>query len=171
MEAKLTVNGVEIFLGHEAIKFIADIIEDHQDGQEVFHELAQHPSSDIRCTVAMSENIYEKTAKLLVKDSSINVLREIAVNIIALNRITEKDIRELIATKDTRLLCEIANFIDEYQLCSPNLIAELLIDQPDPKVRCRLAENQYTPKSFLEKLTKDPDVDVAQAARMTLEDI
>ena len=58
---------------------------------------------------------------------------------------------------------------DEYQHCNLNLMEILLVNQPDPKVRCRLAENQYTPKSFLEKLTKDPDLDVGQAARMTLE--
>ena len=41
MEAKLTLNKIEISLGYEDIKLITDIIEDHQDGQEVFHELAQ----------------------------------------------------------------------------------------------------------------------------------
>ena len=170
MEATLTVNGIEISLGHEALKLITDIIENHPDGQEAFHELAQHPSSDIRTTVAMNENIQEKTAKLLIKDSSINVLREIAVNRVALRIITEKDIQRLIKTKDTRLLCEIANFIDEYQLCNSNLIAELLVNQPDPRVRCRLAENQYVPEIFLTELSKDSDIDVAQAARMSLEE-
>ena len=72
MKAKLTVNKIEISLGHEALKLITDTIEDHKDGQEVFHELAQHPSSDIRSTVAMNENIHDKTAKLLVKESSIS---------------------------------------------------------------------------------------------------
>ena len=76
MKATLTVNGVVIFLGHEALKLITDIIESHPDGQEVFHELAQHPSSDIRSTVAMNENIYEKTAKLLIKDSSISEIAD-----------------------------------------------------------------------------------------------
>ena len=120
MEAKITVNGVEISLGHDALKFIAGLIENHKDGQEVFHELAQHQSSDVRNSVAINETIQEKTAKLLITDASIDVLREIAVNSVALRIITEKNIRRLIATKDTRLLCEIANFIDEYQLCSPN---------------------------------------------------
>jgi hypothetical protein len=170
MEATLTVNKIEISLGHEALKLITDIIECHPDGQEVFHELAQHPSSDIRRTVAMNENIQEKTAKLLIKDSSINVLREIAVNRVALRIITEKDIQRLIETKDTRLLCEIANFIDEYQLCNSNLIAELLVNQPDPRVRCRLAENQYAPEMFLKQLSKDSDIDVAEAAKETLND-
>ena len=169
MEATLTVNEIEISLGHEASKLIVDIIEDNKDSQEVFHELAQHPSSDIRSTVAMNENIPEKTAKLLVKDSSMDVLREIAINRVALNIITEKDIRGLIKTKDTRLLCEIAGFLDEYHLCNPNLIAELLVNQPDPRVRCRLAENQYAPEIFLKQLCKDPDIDVAEAARMNLE--
>ena len=169
MEAKLTVNGVEISLGHDALRFIADIIEDHKDGQEVFHELAQHPSSDIRSMVAMNENIHDKTAKLLVKDSSMDVLREIAINRVAINIITEKDIRSFINTKDTQLLSEIANFIDEYQLCNPNLIAELLVNQPDPRVRCRLAENQYAPEMFLKQLCNDQDIDVAEAARINLE--
>ena len=168
MKATLTVNGVEIYLGHDALKLVTDIIEGHPDGQEVFHELAQHPSSDVRATVAINENIQEKTAKLLIKDSSIDVLREIAVNVIALSMITEKDIHELIATKDTRLLSEIAHFSDEYQLANSNLIAQLLVNQPDPKVRCRLAENQYVPEIFLTDLSKDPDVDVAQAAKETL---
>ena len=170
MEAKLIVNEFEISLGHEALKFITSVIEDHKDAQKISHELAQHPSSDVRATVAINENIFQKTAKLLIKDSSIDVLREIAVNTVALSMITEKDIHELIATKDTRLLCEIANFIDEYRLCNSNLIAELLVNEPDPKVRCRLAENHYTPKPFLNQLCKDPDIDVAEAARMTLEE-
>ena len=170
MKATLTVNKIEISLGHEALKLITDIIENHPDGQEVVHELAQHPSSDIRTTVAMNENIHEKTAKLLIKDSSISVLREIAVNRVALKIITEKDIRRIIKTKDTRLLCEIANFIDEYQLCNSNVIAELLVNQPDPRVRCRLAENQYVPGKFLTELSKDSDIDVAEAAKETLND-
>ena len=170
MKAKLTVNKIEISLGHEALKFFTDIIEGHPDGQEVFHELAKHPSSDIRTTVAMNENIQEKTAKLLIKDPSIDVLKEIAVNRVALRIITEKDIRRLVKTKDTRLLCEIANFIDEYQLCNSNSIAELLVNQPDPRVRCRLAENQYVPEIFLTNLSKDSDIDVAEAAKETLND-
>ena len=169
MEAKLTVNGVEISLGHDALRFIADIIEDHKDGQAICHELSKHPSSDVRSTVAINENIYEKTAKLLIKDYSISVLREIAVNAVALRIITEKDIRSFINTKDTQLLSEIANFIDEYQLCNPNLIAELLVNQPDPRVRCRLAENQYAPEMFLKQLCNDQDIDVAEAARINLE--
>jgi hypothetical protein len=76
MKATLTVNNVEITLGHEALKLVTDIIEGHPDGQEVFHELGQHPSSDIRSTVAMNENIQEKTAKLLIKDSSISKITD-----------------------------------------------------------------------------------------------
>ena len=170
MEATLTVNKIEISLGHEALKLITDIIEGHPDGQEVVHELGQHPSSDIRTTVAMNENIYEKTATLLIQDSSIDVLREIAVNRVALRIITEKDIQRLIKTKDTRLLCAIANFIDEYQLCNANVIAQLLVNQQDPRVRCRLAENQYVPEIFLTNLSKDSDIDVVEAAKETLDD-
>ena len=87
-----------------------------------------------------------------------------------MNIITEKDIQRLIKTKDTRLLCEIANFIDEYQLCNSNVIEQLLVNQPDPRVRCRLAENQYVPEIFLTDLSKDSDIDVAEAAKETLDD-
>ena len=87
MEATLTVNKIEISLGHETLKLITDIIENHPDGQEVVHELAQHPSSDIRTTVAMNENIYEKTAKLLIKDPSIDVLREIVKGGVKVRRV------------------------------------------------------------------------------------
>ena len=70
----------------------------------------------------------------------------------------------------TLLLCEIARFSDEYQICNSNVIAELLVNQPDPKVRCRLAENQYVPEIFLTNLSKDSDIDVAEAAKETLND-
>ena len=84
--------------------------------------------------------------------------------------ISLKDIRKLRKTKDTRLLSEIANFIDDYELSKPESIAEKLIDQPDSKARCRLAETRYTPKSFLEKLTKEADIDVAQSTKISLEE-
>jgi hypothetical protein len=171
MEAKLVVNGVEMKLGHGPLKFIAGTIQGYVDGEAINHELAKHPSSAVRKVVADGEVLEDKTVRLLLKDNCIDVLKNIVTNDSAAEIMTKKDIAWMISKKDPRLSVKLVEYMGDYRRELQEFIAEKLIDHPDPYVRYSLAETSSTPKKFLEKLTKDPDVDIAEEARETIDDL
>ena len=170
MEAKLVVNGVEMKLGHGPLAAISDIIVDYPDSQDINHELAQHPSSNVRQVVANGEELADKTIKLLLKDNCLDVLRVIVSNDSATSDImTKRDINRMISKKDSRLLANLIEYMGDYDQDSREVIAEKLVDHPDPVVRYMLVETSNTPKKFLKQLTKDPDVDIAYQAQERLD--
>ncbi len=171
MEAKLVVNGVEMKLGHGPLKFIAGTIQGYVDGEAINHELAKHPSSNVRKVVAEDYDLEDKTIKLLLKDNCLDVLKTIIIHDSTAEIITKKDIARIISKNDSRLSADLVEYMGEYKRDFREFIAEKLIDHPDPVVRFMLAESRSAPKKFLKKLTKDPDVDIAKQARETIDEL
>ncbi len=62
----------------------------------------------------------------------------------------------------------IADEAGDFYECDVNVICGKLVRQKDPQVRQRLASNSGTPREFIEELIDDEDMDVARAARKTL---
>ena len=168
MEAKLVVNGVEAKLGYEELEEITACLSDNKKNRAVFDELAKSPSSMIRMNVSWNKAISDQTVEMLLADSSIEVLRGIVENGRSRWIITEEILERLISNGDTDLLCIVANEVGDFYECDVDGICEKLIHQKDPQVRRRLASNSDTPEEFIEELIDDEDMDVARAARKTL---
>jgi len=171
MEAKLVVNGVEVKLGYEELDGISSCLSDNKKNQPVFDELAKSPSSMIRMEVSWNQAISDQTVELLLADSSIEVLRGIVDNVRSRRLTTEEILDRLISTGDSELLCTIADHVNYFSQCEVEGICRKLINQKDPQVRQRLASNSDTPGEFIEELIDDEDMDVARAARKTLNEL
>lgn len=171
LEAKLVVNGIELELGYSALGDTVLFLSSGKKNQGIYFELAKSPSSEVRQNVAKTNSLNDETVRLLVQDSSVEVLREIVSNYHAQEIITQDEIERLISTGDTPLLSTIAERVEDFELCDTDLICLKLVVHSDPSVRASLAQNEYVPKVFLEKLTKDHDVEVAEEAKSTLADL
>jgi len=171
MEAKLVVNDVEVKLSYEELDAVIGCLSDDAERSEIFYELSRSPSSMVRMTVAYKDAIDEKTVERLLRDSSIEVLRGIIRSRHARNIMTDEDMERFIATRDTELLCSIAERIDDFDACDVDTLCEKLVAQKDPQIRHKLASNSDTPVRFLEELVDDEDVDVARAAANAMEDL
>jgi hypothetical protein len=171
MEAKLVVNDVEVKLSYDELDSISGCLSDDAKRSEILYELSKSPSSMVRITVVYNNAIDEKTVERLIRDSSIEVLRGIVRNSLAQRIITEEDMERLIATRDTELLCHIAEQIDDFDACDLDRLCEKLVAQKDPQIRHKLASNPATPARFLEELVDDEDLDVARAAGNAMEDL
>lgn len=171
MEAKLIVNEVEAELGCDELSNICGSLSDSKKNEQIFHELAKSPSEAVRESVAWKKRLSKKTARLLLNDPSIEVLREMVGHGTGKGLITEEDIKRLISLQDTTIMVTIAENVYEYHNCDEDFIYNALINQADPQVRYQLAQDTDIPEIFLKKLTKDQDVEVSEEAKKTLEEI
>lgn len=171
MDAKLVVNGVEVKLGHDELSSICGSLSDSKKNQDIFHELAKSQSEAVRENVAWKKRLSKETALLLIKDTSIEVLREIVGHVTAKEIITEDDIKRLIALQDTEIMVTIAEGVYEYDNCDETFIYNALINQADPQVRYQLAQDSEMPKFLMSTLIDDQDIEVSEEAKETLEEV
>lgn len=171
MDGKLIVNEVEVELGHDELSNICCSLSESRKNEEIFHELAKSPSEGVRESVAWKKHLTKKTARLLLNDASIEVLREIVGHGTAKGLITEDDISRLISLQDTAIMVTIAENVYEYHNCDEVFIYNALLNQADPQVRYQLAQDTDIPEIFLKRLMKDHDIEVSEEAKKTLEEI
>ncbi len=148
---------------------------DCKKAKDIFHELAQSPSTETRSNIASQKNLHRKTVKLLLSDSQIEVMRTIITRDKFISKMGKDDIDRFIKTGDPEILTDIVRNIDdltqEYEVCEKDWLCEKLYQQSDPSVRYALAENGETPEFILKKLLEDSDINVSQAAQDTLDGI
>ena len=165
---------MEINLGHRELETIIFSLEDCERNKEISHELGKSKSSQIRTHIANNEYLNDETVDLLLKDSSVEVLRAIVSRDYTPSRMKKEDLERLIEIGDTELLIiiagKISEYVDEFGICKMDWLCEKLITQEDPVIRYMLAENDYTPDHFLGKLTHDEDINVAEKAMRALID-
>ncbi len=99
------------------------------------------------------------------------MLRGIVQNRHAQKIITEDDMDRFIATRDTDLLCRIAERVNDFEACDLDTLCEKLADQKEPEIRYELASNSATQARFLKQLADDEDVAVARAAGEAMENL
>jgi hypothetical protein len=175
MNAKLKINDYEITLGHKALEDIAFMLEDIPEHRDIFHELAKSESSALLVNLVDKEHLAKLTVRMLIDDSSLEVMRAVIDSRHARKHMTRRDLEAYIATGDGELLSTMARdleyFTEVYEVCEKDWLCEKLTGQKDPAVRFALAENTDTPVQVLEDLAEDEDVDVARQAGKTLAEI
>lgn len=175
MNARLIINNREVLLGHRHLEEFVFTLDDDPAMREIFHELAKSPSSEIRKDISGNQYLSEETRRLLIADTSLEVMRAIILSDEAQALMTQSDLERYLATGDAEILRALAINLKElarkYKVCDLNWLCENLIRQPDPATRYNLAANIYTPAAFLKKLAGDDDVDVARKAAETLREV
>ncbi|MEW6078398.1 MAG: hypothetical protein AB1724_11345 [Thermodesulfobacteriota bacterium] len=175
MNAKLMINNYEITLGHKGLEEIAFWLEDAPENSDIFHELAKSESSALLVNLVDKEHLARLTVRMLIEDSSLEVMRAVIDSRHARKHMTRRDMEAYLATGDCELLSTMARdleyFTEVYEVCEKDWLCEKLAGQKDPGVRFALAENTDTPVQVLEDLTEDDDPDVARQAEKTLAEI
>lgn len=172
MDARLILNGVEIKLGHKELIDICFFIKDCDRNTYIFHELAKSQSPELRAGIADKEHLKDETIDMLLNDSSLEVMRSVIRNDSFKSRMNREILERYIETGDTEILTVIAGDIDDYtdvnDICEMDWLCGRLMIEKDPNVRYELAGNEKIPFLFLQELTEDHDINVAEKAQETL---
>lgn len=178
MASKLTFklvveeDGNEVFskpLSYEAVSNIVSNYEDEEGSNEFFTLAAKHPASSVRENVAYKDKISPEIMSILIKDSSIAVLRNIVRTESFKENAGPEDIERLIKL-DVEIAQAIAGDIDSYQQADASKLCSLILALDDPSILAALAGNYNAPKKILKELVNHPDPHVANEAKRRLED-
>ena len=75
MKAALIINNIKLELGHKELNEISYILDNCKKAKDIYHELAQSPSTETRTNIVSQKNLHRKTVKLLLSDHQIDVIR------------------------------------------------------------------------------------------------
>ncbi len=174
MKAELIVNNVKVELGHKEINELSYIFEKDPKYKDLFHELAQSPCTETRAHVASQDYLHRKTIRSLVMDDQIEVMRSVVNKGVCVTGMEKEDVERYVNTVDYEVVSGLINLMedltDEYEVCEKDWLCEKIAHLSDPSIRLELAESENTSEFILKKLVNDPDLNVAEAAKETLED-
>ena len=169
-KVNLTIGGINVKVGHELLEDIVRYMPDIKKNKKVFEKLALNNNHEIRDYVANKDNISKKTIKILLADKRHSIITTLLRNTKVANKLTPKQVKKIISLDDTEHCEAIASNLDDFAKCNICKLAKFLSNHNDPKVRVELASrwNNDIPKKIIKKLTKDKDIDVANAAKERL---
>jgi len=175
MKSELIINNVRLELGYEMLNQLSYIMDDNKKTRDIAHELAKSPCCEIRTQIASRNILHPQTVSLLLPDTQIEVMRAMAGNDEFISQMTLADVERFINTGDPEILVKLvetmSDLTETHEVCQRDWLCEKLSQHPDPAIRAELAGNEETPEFFLKKLAQDPDSDVSQAAKDTLENL
>jgi hypothetical protein len=169
-KVNLTIDGVDVKVGHELLEDIVRYMPDTKENTKVFEKLALNSSCMVREQIARKENINKKTIKILLADKRHGIIGFLVKNQKVANKLTPKQIKNIIALGNPIHCMAIASSLNDLTKCDICKVAKFLSNHNDPIVRFELVNrwNKEIPKNIIKKLTKDIDIDVANAAKERL---
>jgi hypothetical protein len=159
---------IEAPLSYESASSAVSSAADSKDNSLLFEALAEHPASQVREQVAYKDLISEKTISLLVKDSSVNVLRNLVRNESFRKYASHDQIIDLVS-RDVEIAASVAQNLESYENVDHQALVEILLGSEDPYVIAAVAGNYATPKKFLKPLLNHIDRTVVHEAKRRLE--
>jgi hypothetical protein len=172
MNIKLVVDDLEIPVGYELLETIADRIGDHEDLQEFYHRMAQHPNPEVRYAVAYYEKLRADTIALLLQDSEVKTIERVLDDNERIAKVDEDEIKRIIVEyKNTDILKAIVNRFEDIDTEEPNSILDLIIENHGDNLELMgtIADSWDTPKHILKKLKKSKDIDIVRKATESLD--
>ena len=171
---KLTVSSndkviASILVSCDSISALLSHATDSEENASLFEALAEHPSADVREQIAYKDSINENTVHILLKDNSINVLRNLVRNRAFRVYASDEQVSNLVE-RDAEIAISIASSYDDFENVDHDALVELLIEHSDPRVVAEVAGNWNTKKKVLKKLLKHEEVKVASEAKRRLDD-
>lgn len=143
MKAELIINNVRLELGHKELNEISYALDDCERTKNIYHELAQSPSTETRSNIVSQNHLHTKTVKLLLSDSQVEVMRSMFSQDKFISQMRKEDIERFINTGDAEILTDIVRNISDltegYEVCEKDWLCEKLYQQADPTIRFKLA--------------------------------
>jgi hypothetical protein len=166
--AQLTLNqdekSVTIPLGAEAISQLINQLPDTETMGEVFTILAQHPSAELRSSLARKDHLPDEAVRILAKDSSRNVLNSLLSSAAARNTLTSEELLAM-CRLDPEIAGNVACNIESFSSLENDEVLNFIEKHPDPDVRIQLIGNYSVSKRILQRIAKnDPDPELQAKA-------
>lgn len=171
IKVELTMNGVNVQVGHSFLEDISRDIPDIKENKKVFEILAKSDDFKVRRNVAYKDNLNKNTIDILLQDSDMEVVDSILSNRDAPKFITQEQLQRIIDLDNIILLETIGNRIDNYASCNTCKIINKLVKYPNARVRASLFRvfSSLNIKQ-LEILSQDSDSEIASEAKKELKD-
>jgi len=134
MKITLSVNSKQfIEVGHSDLASFVNFMNDEPCHSAFLSALVSHPASEVRCAVAGKSCLPVESLAKLARDSSINVVRQVANNEIALNLFDQSLIQTMI-DRDVSVASDLADNLN--MVCEEKLdgIIYSLMHHADPQV-------------------------------------
>jgi HEAT repeat protein len=148
MKITLSIDSKEtIELGFSDVANFAGWLED-ENYASFFSLLAKHPSSEVRCTAAYKSFLPLKTLRKLAIDPSIEVVRVVASNKMALKNFSASLIKKMI-DRDVSVAAIIADNLHSLRDDAQVDIIVTLAKHSDPKVADVALEFEYEHEQYL----------------------
>jgi len=134
MKITLSINSKEsIEIGHSDSAFIIGCLPDDLPHAIFFAKLATHPASEVRSAVAAMSFMDTDMLEQLARDTSIEVVRQVANNKRVLRMFKNSMLLEMIA-RDVSVAAEIAENLSGVLDEMREEIIQALLQHADPKV-------------------------------------
>lgn len=161
-------NSLELPLSFEVLPSLVSRIPDNPENAVYFEAFAHHNSSDVRESIANKDYLNEQTIRLLCRDRSVEVIRNLVRSLAYRKYATEDDILWAVE-KDIHSAITIAQDFEMYEKIDVQTVVEKLIHVADPAISLAIAGNMSTPKKITKQLLKHSDPMVQYQAKMTLD--
>lgn len=139
---KVTVQidqGLTTELPHAAVADMVYSFENSPIYANLFEELAGHPSSQVRASVAFKTCLLANTYEQLAQDSSIEVVQRIMGNSTALHSISTESLKTMIS-RDISIASELVTWgLDEMDTERRGVVITELLKYDDPIIRDAIA--------------------------------
>jgi len=172
IQAHIEIDGIKVAVGHKFLEDIAYDIPDISKHKKVFEVLAKSSNFELREIIADKTHISKKTVSVLLNDSDQNVIEKLLKNRQACKKITQEQMDMLLDKANDKLLCTIAENIDDFHKCNIDVICTRLLSHNSSTVRYEFLNHSsfVSPISVesLKKLSMDTDFDVAAKAQEEL---
>ncbi len=168
-EMKLSIGSKEFIVGSEFLQNMVSNIPDTPLYKELFHELAKSNNEEVRNDIAWKDSLSEKTIKILLDDKSEAVLDRILNNTNAQSIVTNKQLISFIDMGNTGVVKTIIQNLSDYEEIDIDEAVQHILDLNDPGLTLTLASGWNVPKKILKKLATLNDLDIAYAAKKSLE--
>jgi hypothetical protein len=154
-------------VGLDLLQSIISSCSDTEANSPLFEIMAQHPAAGIRQELANKEFLPENARARLSEDTEMAVLRNLCSNGKFRRFASENLVLQLIA-KDKDCAETIASWIEEFQNCDTDVLAEAFLSSTDPERRWFLVNNYSAPTKVMKRLSTDPDPGIAAEAKKRL---
>ena len=172
MNAKLSINGKSVAVGHQLLEDIVRSIPDVKENKALFAELALSDEPDVREIISRNNHLSKKTIHLLLADEVDDVVDNVLSNSDLAKYITEEALFEVIERNNIKHLKTIASNVETFDLCDACSIANRLSQHQNASVRYELVRwyvSDVVSTKILKVLALDSDFDVAKKAGEALD--
>lgn len=134
MQISLSIDSqVSIDINHSNLANFVCWLDDEEKYAEFFSRLAGHPAAEVRSAVAIKSFLSHEALQQLARDSSVEVVHQVANNEKAMEMFDVSLIMEMIA-RDVSVAVDIANSLPTIRQYIRDEVAYVLSKHTDPKV-------------------------------------